>query len=89
MDMKSTGFTDQLTWKNDQHTVVGGIEYYKDEIPIFTLMVQSVEHKGITLLTQLSISRMTGKLPISGMSLLVFVLTIILPLAITPHLLSL
>lgn len=35
MDMKSTGFTDQLTWKNDQHAVVGGIEYYKDEIPYF------------------------------------------------------
>lgn len=35
MDMKSTGFTDQLTWKNDHHTLVGGIEYYKDEIPYF------------------------------------------------------
>lgn len=35
MNMKSTGFTDQLTWKNDQHTVVGGVDYYKDELPQF------------------------------------------------------
>ena len=35
MRMKSSGITDQLTWKNEKHTVTGGVDYYKDELPEF------------------------------------------------------
>lgn len=35
MDMKSTGVSDQLTYKAGSQTWVGGFEHYKDEIPVF------------------------------------------------------
>lgn len=35
MDMKSTGFSDQVTYKGHNHTLIGGVDYYKDELPLF------------------------------------------------------
>ena len=35
MQMKTTGFSDQITWTNTNNTLIGGFDYYKDEIPEF------------------------------------------------------
>lgn len=35
MQMKTTGFSDQVTWKTTNNTLIGGFDYYKDEIPEF------------------------------------------------------
>lgn len=32
MDMSTRGLSDQLTYKTDSHTLIGGIDYYKDKL---------------------------------------------------------
>lgn len=35
MEMKTTGISDQLTYRADRHTITGGFDWYKDEIPFY------------------------------------------------------
>ena len=47
MRMETTGFSDQLTYEYDKHTLIGGFDFYQDKVKRYVGM-PSVEGKNIT-----------------------------------------
>ena len=47
MKMETTGFSDQLTYEYDKHTLIGGFDFYQDKVKRYVGM-PSVEGKNIT-----------------------------------------
>ena len=47
MKMETTGFSDQLTYEYDKHTLIGGFDFYQDKVKRYVGM-PSVEGKSIT-----------------------------------------